>query len=209
MEAFTTLTSRVAPLVRNNVDTDQIIPASYLKCTTREGLGAGLFFNWRFDESGQPRPDFELEQPACQGAQILLAGENFGCGSSREHAVWALQEHGFRAVISTRFADIFRSNSGRNGLVTARVQPSGFERLRALLAADPEGQITIDLQSSQIVLSENESLSFDIDPFARHCLLEGLDPLGFLLARLPEIEAFEAARGDRPGDAGPSAGVRR
>jgi len=209
MQAFTTLTSRVAPLVRNNVDTDQVIPASYLKGTTREGLGEGLFANWRFDESGRPRPDFELAQPACQGAQILLAGENFGCGSSREHAVWALQEYGFRAVISTRFADIFRSNSGRNGLVTARVQPSDFERLHAVLAADPGWQITIDLQSSQIALSESESLFFDIDPFARHCLLEGLDPLGFLLARLPEIDAFEAARRDRLRDAGPSVGAQR
>ena len=199
MKAFTSLTSRVAPLLRNDVDTDQIIPASYLKGTTREGLGAGLFANWRFDGAGQPRQEFELDQPACQGAEILLAGDHFGCGSSREHAVWALQDYGFQAVISTRFADIFCSNSGRNGLLTAQVEASDYARIRAALFEDPRAEITIDLKSERITLSNRESLPFTIDPFARHCLLEGLDPLSFLLERLPEIEAYEKRAESRSG----------
>lgn len=194
MKPFIRLTSRVAPLLRKDIDTDQIIPASYLKGTTREGLGTGLFANWRFDEQGRERADFELNQPSFKDARILLAGENFGCGSSREHAVWALQDHGFAGVISTRFADIFCSNAGRNGLLTAQVTPEDHHRICALLGTAPEKEITIDLFSLQITVPHGDSVPFEIDPFVRLCLLEGLDPLSFLLARIPAIEAYEAER---------------
>ena len=202
MQSFETLTSRVARLLHKDVDTDQIIPASYLKGTTREGLGKGLFANWRFDEEGRERPDFELLLPEAVGARILLTGDNFGCGSSREHAVWALQDFGLRVVISTRFADIFRSNAGRNGLVTAEVAPADHQRLVQRLEADPARELTVDLATREVVPSGDAPMPFDIDPFARLCLLEGLDPLSYLLAGMPAIEEYERQRESSAGTKG-------
>jgi 3-isopropylmalate/(R)-2-methylmalate dehydratase small subunit len=190
MEKFQTLGSRTVVLPLDNVDTDQIIPARFLKVTTREGLGRGLFADWRYDEHGAPRPDFVLNQPGASGAAVLVAGDNFGCGSSREHAPWALLDHGFRAVVSSSIADIFRSNALKNGLLPVVVEPAAH---RALLAA-PGAEVTIDLAAGTISLPGGGVAGFAIDPFARHCLLEGLDELGFLLSCAPALAAYEAGR---------------
>lgn len=192
MKPFTRLTSRLVPLPLANVDTDQIIPAAYLKVTDKSGLGQGLFANWRFAPDGEPDDEFVLNRPQHRGAEILLAGENFGCGSSREHAPWALLDYGFRAVVSPRFADIFRSNALKNGLLAASVPHTTHEALLRAVEADPEVTITIDLGAQRIILPGGAAVAFRIDPFARHCLLHGVDQLGYLLAQLPRIEAYEA-----------------
>ncbi len=187
MEPIRTIRSRTAVLPFDNVDTDQIIPARFLRATTREGFGKNLFADWRYDASGTPRADFVLNQTATQGCSVLVAGRNFGCGSSREHAPWALTDYGFRAVVSTEFADIFRANSLKNGLVPVLAD----EATAAWLLANPGAEVTIDLESSTLALPNGTRVTFPIEPFARYCLMNGVDELGFLLKQAPAIEAFE------------------
>jgi 3-isopropylmalate/(R)-2-methylmalate dehydratase small subunit len=176
----------------NNIDTDQIIPARFLKATDKAGMGAHLFADWRYDSAGRPRSDFVLNQPGAQAAQILLAGDNFGCGSSREHAPWALVDFGFRAVISTSFADIFRNNALKNGLLPVVVDPEIHQSLIDLAEESPQAQLTIDLEQQQMRLPGGATVSFPVDPFARACLLRGVDELGYLLGFQSQISAFEA-----------------
>ena len=191
MTPFTRLTSRTVVLAQANIDTDQIIPARFLTTTTRDGLGASLFADWRYDEAGAPRPSFPLNQPGAAGAQVLVAGENFGCGSSREHAPWALLGHGLRAVVSASIADIFRSNALKNGLLPVTVDAG----TQAFLVAHPGAEVTIDLESQTLTCDGGaRRATFPIDPFARHCLLHGTDELGYLLSAEAEIAAFERAR---------------
>lgn len=192
MPRFTTLESRLAPLPIDNVDTDQITPAGFLKLTERSDLGEFLFYHWRHNEDGSLKEDFPLNRPEYQGAEVLLAGDNFGCGSSREHAAWALLDFGFKAVISTRFADIFRNNSLKNGLLAVTVSPATYERLLDAVHDDPSNTIRIDLAPQQITLPNGEVVDFAIDPFAKHCLLNGVDQLGYLVEQVPEIEAYES-----------------
>ena len=192
MKPFTAFESRLVALAVNNVDTDQIIPARFLKTVSKVGLGDQLFYDWRYDAQGKPKPDFILNQPEAQGAQVLLAGDNFGCGSSREHAPWALTQFGFRAVISTSFADIFKQNSLKNSLLPIVVPPEAHAGLFAALAADPGATVKIDLASQKVTLPGGTQVEFPIDPFARHCLLEGVDELGYILQRQESIAAYEA-----------------
>jgi 3-isopropylmalate/(R)-2-methylmalate dehydratase small subunit len=189
MTPFTKFTSRVVPLPIDNIDTDQIIPARFLKVTTKEGLADGLFCDWRYDAEGRPKPDFILNQPRGKAGQILLAGDNFGCGSSREHAPWALSQFGFRAVISTSFADIFRQNSLKNSLLPIIVPREVHAELFAL---DPEAEVTVDLAERKLLLPDGRALEFPIDPFAQRCLLDGVDELGYILQRDAAISAYEA-----------------
>jgi 3-isopropylmalate/(R)-2-methylmalate dehydratase small subunit len=193
MEPFTTLTSRVVVLPNENIDTDQIIPARFLKATDKVGMGDNLFADWRYDRDGSPKPDFVLNRPESQGCQVLLAGDNFGCGSSREHAPWALMGYGFQAVISTSFADIFRNNSLKNSFLPIIVNASTHRRLLDLLAADPAGQVTVDLSSQTLRLPDGSTAIFPIDGFSKDCLLEGVDQLGYLLKRDTRIRAYESA----------------
>jgi 3-isopropylmalate/(R)-2-methylmalate dehydratase small subunit len=185
--------SRTVVLPVENVDTDQIIPARFLVTTAREGLGAGLFADWRYDAAGRPRPDFVLNRPEASAARVLVAGPNFGCGSSREHAVWALQAQGFEAVVSTGFADIFRANALKNGLVPVVLD----ETLHARLVGAPGAEVSIDLETATIA-GPGWGASFPLEPFARHCLMNGLDELAFLLSREQEIAAFEGKAGPAP-----------
>ncbi len=189
MKPFTPFESRLVPFGANNIDTDQIIPARFLKTTSREGLDRQLFCDWRYDAEGNPKPDFILNTPRGQGAQILLAGDNFGCGSSREHAPWALTQFGFRAVISTSFADIFKGNALKNSLLPIVVPPAVHARLFAL---PEEAKIRVDLASQTIALPDGERVEFPVDPFSKTCLLEGIDELGWILKQSPAISAFEA-----------------
>ena len=191
MAQFTTLTSRVVPLPANDVDTDQIIPARFLKVTDKNGLADALFFNWRYNDDGSPKPDFVLNQTGSQGAQILLAGDNFGCGSSREHAPWALTSYGFRAVISTSFADIFRNNSMKNGLIPIIVDEATHKMLFDYVDEMPKAEFTVDL-AAQTLSFPNGSVHFPIEPFSKACLLNGVDELGYILSFEKEIAAFEA-----------------
>ena len=187
MPPFTSLTSRTVVMAAANIDTDQIIPARFLTTTTRAGLGAHLFEDWRYDEQGTPRPDFVLNRPESAGRRILVAGRNFGCGSSREHAPWALLDHGFRAVVSTEIADIFRNNSLKNGLLPVIVD----EVTSGWLLANPGAELTVDLAAATLALPTGSKVPFPIEAFAQHCLLNGVDELGYLLARSGEIEAYE------------------
>ena len=182
--------SRTVVLPVDNVDTDQIIPARFLKTISKDGLGDQLFFDWRYDASGSPKPDFVLNRPEAKGAQVLVAGDNFGCGSSREHAPWALTQYGFRAVVSTSFADIFRQNSLKNGLLPIVVPAD----VHAALLASPGAAVKVDLASQTLTLADGRSVEFPIDPFSRHCLLEGVDELGYILQQEPAIAAYEAQR---------------
>jgi 3-isopropylmalate/(R)-2-methylmalate dehydratase small subunit len=191
MAQFTSLTAHVVVLPVNDIDTDQIIPARFLKTTDKIGLGANLFFDWRYLPDGSPNPDFVINQPQNQGAQILLAGDNFGCGSSREHAPWALTGWGFRAVISTSFADIFRNNSLKNGLLPVIVSAETHRKLLDLLTTHPEAQLTLDLKSQYLVLPDEEEVSFPIDTFSKTCLLNGVDELGYILGLDEHIQRFE------------------
>jgi 3-isopropylmalate/(R)-2-methylmalate dehydratase small subunit len=191
MNAFTTLTSHVAALPVNDIDTDQIIPARFLKVTDKAGIGANLFADWRYLPDGSPNPDFVLNRPESQGAQILLTGHNFGCGSSREHAPWALLGHGFRAVISTSFADIFRNNALKNGLLPVMVEPEVHAALMAQSTAGPALVVTIDLAEQVLALPGGEQVTFPIDPFSKTCLLNGIDQLGYLLRLAPAIATYE------------------
>ncbi len=191
MAQFITLTSRVVVVPQNDIDTDQIIPARYLKTTDKAGLGASLFADWRYGADGAPRADFPLNAPRAQGAKILLAGDNFGCGSSREHAPWALTGFGFRAVVSTSFADIFRNNALKNGLLPVAIDAGAHASLLAQLAAHSEAEVTVDLAAQHVVLPDGLQVKFPIDPFSRTCLLEGVDELGYILRFEPRIEAHE------------------
>jgi len=193
MKPFTKIRSRNVALPVDNIDTDQIIPARFLKTISKEGLGAQLFYDWRYDAEGRPRPDFVLNQPQAQGAQILLAGDNFGCGSSREHAPWALLEFGFRAVISTSFADIFRQNALKNGLLPIVVPREIHAELLRLAEEHPEAEYEVDLASQTLVLPDGRRVEFPVDPFAKQCMLEGVDELGWILLQEADIRAFEQA----------------
>jgi 3-isopropylmalate/(R)-2-methylmalate dehydratase small subunit len=197
MEPITTFTARIIALPIENIDTDQIIPARFLKTTDKAGLGDALFADWRYDATGHPRPDFVLNRPDVRSAQILVAGHNFGCGSSREHAAWALQGYGFKAVISTYFADIFRNNAIKNGLLPIQVDEPTYHQLVSLFEEDPTTVVTVDLVSQTIALPDGRQVPFPIDPFARYCLLNGVDQLGFLLAEEPAIVAYEASHPPR------------
>ena len=194
MAQFTTLQSRVVVLPSNDVDTDQIIPARFLKVTNKAGLGDNLFSDWRYNADGSPKPDFVLNKPESQGCQILLAGDNFGCGSSREHAPWALTGFGFRAVISTSFADIFRSNSLKNGLLPIVVDTKIHQDLFDMLAEIPAAELSIDLATQTLSLPDGRKVIFPIDGFAKTCLLNGVDELGYIAGFEKEIAAFESRR---------------
>ena len=193
MKPVTEIAARTVVLPIDNVDTDQIIPARFLVTTTRDGLGGLLFADWRFDAEGKQRADFVLNRVEAEGARVLVAGRNFGCGSSREHAVWALSAFGFDAVVSSAFADIFRANALKNGLLPVQVD----ELTLADLFAAPGAQVAVDVAAGTLVVGERRA-SFPLEPFARYCLLNGLDELSFLLSRESEIGAFEAAAGPVP-----------
>ena len=194
MEAIRKLESRTVVLPPTDVDTDQIIPARFLTTTSREGLGGNLFYDWRFDSDGKENPDFVLNQPESSGCTVLVAGRNFGCGSSREHAPWALLDYGLRAVISTEIADIFRSNSLKNGFLPIVVD----EATHAWLLDNPGAQVSVDVEKSTVTLPDGKSVSFPIDDFARYCLLEGIDQLGFLQKHEDAIKKFEEERPWKP-----------
>jgi 3-isopropylmalate/(R)-2-methylmalate dehydratase small subunit len=184
----------MAPLAINNIDTDQIIPARFLKTVSKLGLDQQLFCDWRYDAQGNPNPDFILNQPRARGAQVLLAGDNFGCGSSREHAPWALTQFGFRAVVSTSFADIFKQNSLKNSLLPIVVPPDVHAELFAAAARDPDAVVRIDLASQTLTTPGGRKVEFPIDAFSKHCLLEGVDELGYILQHEAHIAAYEARR---------------
>jgi 3-isopropylmalate/(R)-2-methylmalate dehydratase small subunit len=191
MKPFTNFESRLVPLPNNNIDTDQIIPARFLKTTSKEGLDKQLFCDWRYDDRGNPKPDFILNQPRAKGAEVLLAGDNFGCGSSREHAPWALTQFGFRAVISTSFADIFKQNALKNSLLPIAVSPQIHAEL---LALDENAKVSIDLAAQKLKLPNGRSVDFPVDEFSKHCLLNGVDELGYIQQQEASIAAFEAQR---------------
>jgi len=195
MAQFTTLTSRIVPLPVNDIDTDQIIPARFLKVTDKAGLGASLFSDWRYNADGSPKADFILNRPEVQGAQILLAGDNFGCGSSREHAPWALTGFGFRAVISTSFADIFRNNSLKNGLLPIIVDAEVHHSLFDLTEEAPAATLTVDLATQSLTLPDGRKVTFPIDGFSKSCLLNGVDELGYILGFEKQIVAYEKQNG--------------
>ena len=182
-----TFTSSTVVLPVDNVDTDQIIPARYLKGTSRSGLGKVLFADWRYDAQGRPKPDFVLNRAEARGAEVLVAGDNFGCGSSREHAPWALVDAGFRAVVSTSIADIFKNNALKNGLLPIEVEPSVHRRL----AAQPGALVTVDLEAQAVTLADGTKAPFEVEPFARYCLLNGVDEMQFLLDQSDVIARFE------------------
>jgi 3-isopropylmalate/(R)-2-methylmalate dehydratase small subunit len=189
------LSSHAVLVARDDIDTDQIIPARFLTTTTRTGLGRHLFADWRYDSAGAARPDFELNWASSSGAQILVGGRNFGCGSSREHAPWALNDWGFRAVIASSFADIFRSNAHKNGVLTIALPESTLAAMHHALRADPTAQLTVDLHSQTVSMPGGVTADFEIDAFSKHCLVDGLDELGALLAELPRIHDWEVACG--------------
>jgi 3-isopropylmalate/(R)-2-methylmalate dehydratase small subunit len=212
MEPVRLIRSKWVALPIDNIDTDQIIPASFLKVTTRGGLGRHLFHGWRYHEDGRPRPDFPLNRPGAREAQVLVAGDNFGCGSSREHAPWALRDFGFRAVVSTSFASIFRNNALKNGLLPVVVEPALHRRLLASAIGrgeqaggragkpEPTGEVEIDLETRTLTLSDGTRAEFPIEAFARYCLLNGVDELEFLLGQEEAIAEYEkrAAAEERP-----------
>jgi len=189
MQKFTAFESKMVVIPRDNIDTDQIIPARFLKTISKVGLGDQLFCDWRYDAEGKPNPDFILNRPESKSRQVLLAGDNFGCGSSREHAPWALTQYGFRAVISTSFADIFKANSLKNSLLPIVVPAD----VHAELLKNPEAPVKIDLASQTLTLANGRKVEFPVDSFAKHCLLEGIDELGYILQQDPAIAAFEAS----------------
>ncbi|MEJ0006863.1 MAG: 3-isopropylmalate dehydratase small subunit [Steroidobacteraceae bacterium] len=192
MEKITTISSRTVVMAASNIDTDQIIPARFLTTTTRLGLGKQLFSDWRYQPDGSPRAEFALNRPEADGCQVLVAGRNFGCGSSREHAPWALLDYGFRAVISTEIADIFRNNSLMNGLLPIVVD----ESTSTWLVENPGSEVRIDLATTTLRLPDGSAVTFPIDPFAKYCLLNGVDELGFLLQQQDRIAVYEAQHRD-------------
>jgi 3-isopropylmalate/(R)-2-methylmalate dehydratase small subunit len=191
MEPYTAFRSRLLPLPLDNIDTDQIYPGRFLTVTSKDGLAKLLFADWRYNPDGTPKPDFVLNQPGAAGAQILLAGDNFGCGSSREHAPWALTANGFRAVISTSFADIFRNNALKNGLVPIIVDQATHRALFALVLANPAAEVEVDMAMRVLKMPDGATVQFPIDPFSQRCLVEGVDELGYLLSLAPKIAAYE------------------
>jgi len=193
MEPFTKLTSRMVPLPIDNIDTDIIVPARFLKVTDKAGMDQYLFRDWRFESDGTPKPDFILNQPRAKGAQILLAGKNFGSGSSREHAPWALMAFGFRVVVSTSFADIFNGNSLKNGLLPLVVPAETHAELFRLVERDPDATVTVDLASQTLTLPGGRTAAFPIDNFSKRCLLAGVDQLGYVLKQDAHIRAYEAS----------------
>ena len=193
MEPFTPFSSTVVVLPTNNIDTDQIIPARFLKVTDKVGLGKNLFADWRYLPDGSENPDFIINQKSAKGARILLAGHNFGCGSSREHAPWALVDFGFRTIISTSFADIFRNNALKNGLLPVVVSAKQHRSLLELLSKYPSATISVDLESQNLILPDGEKFYFEINEFSKKCLLEGVDELGYLLSMDTKIRQYEQA----------------
>jgi len=191
MDKFTTLTGVAAPLKITNIDTDMIIPKQYLKTIKRSGLGAGLFSELRFKEDGKENEDFVLNKPGYRGAKIIVAGDNFGCGSSREHAPWALLDYGIRCVISTSFADIFYNNCFKNGILPIKVSPEDLAKLMDDAERGANATLTIDLDKQEILGPDGGKVAFDIDPFRKHCLLNGLDDIGLTLEKAGEIDGFE------------------
>ncbi|MBN1438378.1 MAG: 3-isopropylmalate dehydratase small subunit [Anaerolineales bacterium] len=191
MEPIRTITSNLIPLLINDVDTDQIIPARYLKVTDKDGLAEGLFSNWRYLPEGGPNPEFALNRPEYRGASILLAGDNFGCGSSREHAPWALRAGGIRAIISTSFADIFRSNALKNGVLPVVVDETIHRNLVDLVEEAPSATVTIDLENQKVLLPGGVQADFTVDAFSKTCLVRGMDELDYLAGFLPQIRDFE------------------
>jgi 3-isopropylmalate/(R)-2-methylmalate dehydratase small subunit len=192
MDRISKFTSRVVPLVADNIDTDQIVPARFLKVTDKKGLAEMLFADWKRLADGSLNPDFSLNWESSRGAEVLLGGDNFGCGSSREHAPWALRDWGFRAVIARSFGDIFRNNSLKNGLLPVEIDRAAHERLRAAVAGDRASRVTVDLESCTLTLPDGSSCIFAVDSFARQCLLSGVDELGYLLSLEPRIGEYEA-----------------
>jgi 3-isopropylmalate/(R)-2-methylmalate dehydratase small subunit len=197
MDPIKTFQAKIVALPIENIDTDQIIPARYLKATSKEGMAEGLFADWRRNADGSPNPDFVLNRPEVQGAEVLIAGNNFGSGSSREHAPWALQGYGFKAIISTYFADIFRNNALKNGLLPVTVDPETYHLLVSLAEEDPETTITIDLERQTVTLPGGQQVEFPIDGFSKYCLLNGVDQLGFLQHQEESIASYEAAHPPR------------
>ena len=197
-EPFRVFTSRVIPLPAENVDTDQIVPARYLKMTDKNGLADALFRDWRFEEDGALKdPRFILDQPTMAGRGIMLVGDNFGAGSSREHAPWALTAWGIRAILSTSYADIFRTNSLKNGVLPIVVDPATHARLFEILAADPDAELTVDLAEQGVLLPDGSTIDFEIDSFAKRMILAGTDELGYLLSKEPELNAWEGTHRPR------------
>jgi 3-isopropylmalate/(R)-2-methylmalate dehydratase small subunit len=205
---FEPFSSKVVPLLVDNVDTDQIIPARFLKAVDKTGMGDHLFADWRYHPDGRPKPDFVLNQPGMAGRRLLLVGDNFGAGSSREHAPWALTGFGFRAVLSTSFADIFRNNALKNGLLPIELPAAAHARLVALLEADPDAELTVDLAAQTVTLpslppdrpgrqGHEEAIRFEVDPFSRQMLLDGTDELGWLLSHADAVAAWERAHPSR------------
>ncbi len=192
MEAVKTFTGQIVALPINDIDTDQIIPARFLKTTDSEGLGASLFADWRYEADGSPKADFVLNQPQHANASVLVGGDNFGCGSSREHAPWALKGAGFRAVVSTSFADIFRNNALQNGLLPLEVDEETQQQLVSLVQEDASTMLRVDLEQQTLTLPDGREVTFPIDGFARHCLLNGIDQLGYLQSLEEEILGWEA-----------------
>ena len=208
-EPFRPFTSRLVPLLADNVDTDQIIPARFLKVTDKAGLGEGLFADWRYDADGRPRPGFVLNRPEMAGRQVLLAGDNFGAGSSREHAPWALRAFGFRAALATSFADIFRANALKNGLLPVELPADVHAGLVAAVDADPDAEVTVDLDTETLTLPGGRAVGFQVDPFARRMLLEGTDELGYLLGHAEAVAAYENAHPARVDTLAPTGALGR
>ena len=197
MEKFTTLAASMVAIPTENVDTDQIIPARFLKVTDKNGLGDNLFFDWRYNEDGSPKADFILNTEQGKKAKILVAGDNFGCGSSREHAPWAIMGYGFRAVISTSFADIFRNNSLKLGLVPVELDKETYYQLMSLIEEEPDTEILVDLKNQTVQLPDGRKVNFPIDNFSKTCILNGVDQLGYLQGHASTVEKYEAATPDR------------
>ena len=197
MDPITKFTAAMVPLAINDIDTDQIIPARFLKVTDKNGLGQACFADWRYESDGSAKANFILNQPEYQGAEVLLGGHNFGCGSSREHAPWALLGAGFKAVISTDFADIFRNNALKNGLLPIIVDAETHRQLVSLAEEEPTSTVTVNLEQQSVTLPDGRSVEFPIDGFSKHCLLNGVDQLGFLMGLDRQIESYEQTHGDR------------
>lgn len=197
MEPIRTFTGTMAALPINDIDTDQIIPARYLKVTDKNGLGAACFADWRYESDGSPRPDFPLNRPEYKGAQVLVGGHNFGCGSSREHAPWALLGAGFKAVISTEFADIFSNNALKNGLLPIAVDEATQQQLISIAQEDPASTVTVNLEAQTITLPDGRAVRFPIDGFSKYCLLNGVDQLGYLMGLDPETRTYETNNAPR------------
>lgn len=194
MKKFEKLTSSVVPLPIENIDTDQIIPARFLKATTRDGFGENLFRDWRFDSDGQPKTDFVLNNPTFKG-KILVAGKNFGCGSSREHAAWAIDDYGFKVVISSFFADIFKGNALNNGVLPITVPEDFLEKIFAEVFKDPNAEITVDLEAQIVtIVATGDSFEFEINPYKKSCLINGYDDIDFILSHADQIQEFEKTR---------------